>query len=387
MAEQSPDPWRLIWRFATSDGVLVALLLAIAVAVTLTAWIPQQPASNAEYAPWFSKMQARFGGATTLMRALGLFSVIPSIGFNLLLALLFGCLLLRLIQGLGRLGAGRPAGEPEGAWEQAVGWDLGELLDTLRRQRYRILNASSLYQVDRHPWSVLLPLVAQAAGLLLLVSLLVTHQLGWQTEGLILQKGERRSLPGNDNWATLTEDGSGVRHSSGVVVFVEESGPGVEVSALNADGEPLELLVSPDADPSTRLSMPLTGDTYFAIPRAELIGRMTAQSMEPYARADIQIYSSPTGEVIAERVTDKGGDGIFDVADVTLTLVSAPYARVSATHNPGRLPAALCLIFLMIGIIGSLLWSERRFWLRENGSSIEVAGLFPPWIRARGEDL
>jgi hypothetical protein len=166
-----------------------------------------------------------------------------------------------------------------------------------------------------------------------------------------------------------------------VVASVERNGPGVQVSAVDADGEPLQLLLSPDAEPSDELRIALTGDTYFAIPEAELIARLTPRSDEAYTRVDVQIYSSPTGEIISERVTDKGGQAGFNVGGVTFTFVSVPYARVMVTHNPGRLPSGVGLVLLVIGIVGELLWPERRFWLREDGATMEAAGPLLPWLQ------
>jgi len=387
MAEQSSDPWRISWRLVTSDAVLVVLLLALAVSVTLTAWIPQQPSSDADYARWLSETQARFGQATSVMRRLGIFRIVSSFGFRALLALLSGCLFLRCVEGVDRLRRDKGIEEPDGAWSQVSDSDLGDLLTRLRHRRYRVVRASSFFQVDRWPWSGVLPLMVYSGALLLLAGLLLFHLFGWRAEGLILQGGERRSLPGNDNWVTLAENGGETRHSPGVIAFLEESGPGVRVSARGPDGGPLPLLLTSDAEPSTELKVALTGDTYFAIPDEALVVRLMPCSEEPYACADVQIYSSPSGEIVSERTTDKGGQATFDIGEVTLTLVPAPYARVIATHNPGRLPAGLGLIILVVGLLGSLFWSDHRFWLREEGAGLEASGAFPSWLRYELEGL
>jgi hypothetical protein len=360
--------------------MLVALLLAIAISLTLTAWIPQRASSDVDYARWLSQTQARFGEATSVMRMLGLFSIIPSLGFRTLLSLLSGCVLLRLAEGLDRLQRDQEITKPDGEWQRISAQQLRSLLYHLRRRRYRVLDATSFSQIDRWPWSGVFSLITHLAVLLLLFSLLLSHLFGWQVSGIILQEGERRSLPGGDHWVSLTRAGSGTRHSPGVVTFIEESGPGVQVSAVDGDGESLQVLLTPEADPSTELKIPLTGDTYFAIPEAELIVRLTPRSKESYTRADVQIYGSPTGEIISEMVTEAGGQAQLDVEDVTLTFTPAPYARVVATRNPGRLLAGLSLVMLVLGLVGSLMWSERRFWLREGDVSIEAVGALPPWL-------
>jgi len=314
------------------------------------------------------------------MQALGLFNVISSFGFRMLLAFLAGCMFLHMVEGVDRLQRDQEITEPAGEWQRIPARQFAKLLDRLRLRRYRVVNATSFLQVDRWPWSGVFSLMAHLAGLLLLVSLLLSHLFGWQATGIILQEGERRSLPGAGNWVSLIEGGNGARHSSGVVTFIESRGPGVQVSVVDGDGESLQVLLTPDADPSTEPKIPLTEDTYFAIPEAELIVRLTPRSEEPYTRVDVQIYSSPTGEIMSERITEKGGQAVLDAGNVTLTLTSAPYARVMATQNPGRFLATLGLVMLVFGLLGSLTWSERRFWLRDGEASIEAAGSFPPWL-------
>ena len=386
MAEQSPDPWRAVWRFATSDDMLVVLLIAIALGATLTAWIPQQPASDIDYSRWLSQMQARFGQAAPVIQTLGLFDITSSLTFRALLALLGGCLVLRLVEGIGGLRDDREEEEPDGEWQELPEWDYLSLTDDLRRRSYRVRGASSLTQVDRWPWSSVLPMVAHLGALLLLVGLILFQLLGWQVSDVILQEGGRVSLRGGQEEVTLAT-GGGLEHSPGVVAYLGERGPGIRAKAFNNQDELLELLLTPDAEPRTDLRIALTGETFFAIPSAELIVRLTPRSDQAYARVDIQIYNSPTGDIIAERTTEEGGYGEFAVAGVTLEFGPAPFARATAVHNPGRLPAALGLLLLTLGLLGSLAYSERRFWLRVQESTMEGIGSLPTWLCREGEDL
>jgi len=389
MAEQSSDPWRVAWRIATSNELLVVLLVGIALSLTLTAWIPQRPASDVDYARWLSQMQARYGQATSVLRTLGLFDITSSVILRGLLAIVAGILVLRIAEGIDRLRQRRETEEverPEGDWQKLDDWDFTNLLEILRGRRYRVDRASAEAQVDRWPWSQVLPLAAQAGALLLLMGLLLFQVFGWRATDVILQEGERVSLRQGASWMALSEDGE-LRHDPGIVGFLGERGPGLVVEAVGAEGESLELLLRPDAEPSNDLRIALTGDTYFAIPEAELVVRLTPRSEEAYTRTDVQIYGSPTGEIIAERVTEQGGHGVFEVADVALTFTAAPYARATAVHNPGRLPSAAGLAILAIGLIGSLVWPERRFWVRESGDLVEGAGPLPTWMYLEGEDV
>jgi len=384
MPEQSADPWQIIWRFATSDSVLVILLLALAANVALTAWIPQRPSSDVDYARWLSQVQARFGEATSTMRTLGLFNVTGSVVFRTLIALLSGCLVVRLVERIDRLWQGRDVTEPDGDWMEISAGSLARLLDGLRARRYRAVDESSFYQVDHWPWADLSLLIVYGGALFLLVGLLFSHLWGWQVEGLILQRGELSTLPGSD-WVALEEGASKVRHSPGVVTFIEKRGPGVHVRAIDDDGEGLQLQVTAEAELSPELLIALTEDRYFAIPEANLITRLIPQSEAPYTHMDVQVYRSPPGEMIAETVTDEGGEAELSVAGVRLELTPAPYAQIAASRNPGRWPTGGGLVLLMGGLLGNLVWPARRFWLREQEDGVEAAGSLPPSLAAAEE--
>ena len=380
MAEQSSDPWRILWQFLTSDGVLVVLLLATAASVVLTSWIPQQPASDADYARWLSQVQVRFGQAVPAMRALGVFSITSSLGFRVLLALVSSCLLIRLVEQVDRLQQGQELSEPSGDWVEVSSRQLRALLSSLRLRRYRVVRGRSVFQVDRWPWAHLFPLVAHGGALLLLAGLLLSRLLGWQVQGLVLQSGQRASLPGVGNWVALTENGAGMTHSPGVVAFFERRGPGVQVRALGDGDQLLQIQLAAEAEPNSEVTIALTEDRYFAIPEAALIARLTPQSGEAYTRVDVQVYRSPPGEMISEAVTEKGGEARVAVEGVTIELTPAPYALATAVDNPARWVVGLGLVLLMLGVVGNVLWSEHCFWLREDEASIAAAGPVPSWL-------
>jgi len=381
MAVRTPrDPWRDVWQIATGDGLLAALLLFIAAGLTLTAWLPQMPlADPAAYARWLSEAQARFGNATQTMQALGLFTIIHSFGFRALLSLLAGCLLLRMIESGDQMWRGREMGEPVGEWQGLAGVRWPHVIDDLRRLRYRVRGASPLFQFDRWPWADLFPMLAHAGALLVLLGLLLTNLWGWRVEGLIVRSGERVTLAGTEQWVAL-EDGSGrVTHSSGLVTFVEERGPGVRSAATDDAGRPLPLQPSAESKPVNQLTMALTEDQYFAIPDAQLVVRLTAQSeraVEVHSPVLVQVYRSPPGRLATEIVME--GEMELAVGGVTLKLNSAPYARLTVAFNPGLWPTGAGLVLLLAGLLGSAVWPSRRFWLREEAGNVEGIGSFPP---------
>jgi hypothetical protein len=319
------------------------------------------------------------------MRTLGLFNVTRSVAFRTLMALLSGCLVLRLVGRVDRLHQGREVVEPSDTWREIPAGSLEGLLDSLKARRYRTVNESSFYQIDHWPWADLFLLMVYGGALFLLGGLLFSHLWGWQVEGLILQRGELSTLPGGA-WVALEEGTSTVRHSSGVVTFVETRGPGVHVRAIDDDGGVLQLHVAAEAELSPDLLLALTEDKYFAIPEANLIARLIPQSEAPYTRIDVQIYRSPPGEIVAETMTEDGGEADLSVEGVTVELTPAPYARIVVSRNPGRWPAGIGLVLLMGGLMGNLVWPARRFWLREREELVEAAGPLPPSLMAVEEE-
>jgi len=389
MATQTPrDPWRAIWQVATSDGLLTALLLVVAAGLTITAWLPQTPlADPIAYARWFSEAQARFGKATQTMQTLGLFAITRSFGFRALLALLTGCLLLRLVENSDRLQQNREMAEPAGEWVALANVRLPDVIGDLRRQHYRVLSKPPLFQADRWPWANLFPLLAHTGALLLLFGLLLAHLWGWHIEGLTVQSGARVTLPGTEKWVALDDDALRVTHSPGIITLVEERGPGVRASAADGTGQSLLLQQAAESDPVTQLALALTKDQHFAIPEAQLGVRLApqpGQAVEAHSPVLVQIYRSPPGQLISETVIE--GDAKLTVGKVTLELISVPYVQLTATINPGLWPTGAGLVLLVAGLLGSTAWPARRFWLQEEPGVREAkgAGDLPPNL-ARSE--
>jgi len=389
MIDQTPRaPWRAIWRVATGDLSITLLLLGTAAGLAITTWLPQMPVADpVAYARWLSEAQARFGNATPTLQALGLFTVAHSFGFRTLLALLAGCLLLRLVEGIDRLRSHREFARPVGEWRTLGDVRLPDVMDALRRRHYRVLSEPPLLQADRWPWAELSLLFAHSGAMLFLIGLLITHLWGWRVEGLIVQNGKRIALADAGKWVALDTDGRKVTHSPGVVTFIEERGPGVRAAAVNGAGRSLPLQQTAEANPVThQLTVPLTEDQYFAIPEVQLIVRLTPQpdqAIEAHTPVLVQVYRSPSGQLITEAVVKENTD--LAVGDVTLELTSVPYARLTAAFNPGLWPTAAGLVLLGAGMLGGAAWPVRRLWLREGTERIEGAGDPLPMPTRSGE--
>ena len=80
---RSNDPWRILWQVVTSNYLLVAVLLIMAVTVLLVAWLPQTSQAEIDLdVGWQAEIQRRFGGVSWFdtirptLQAIGVFTVI-----------------------------------------------------------------------------------------------------------------------------------------------------------------------------------------------------------------------------------------------------------------------------------------------------------------------
>jgi len=383
MTVQTPrNPWQSVWQIATSNYVLAALLLCIAAGLIVTTWLPQMPVANPEaYARWISQVQARFGDTTSPMQTLGLFTVTHSLGFRVLLALLAGSLLLRLIEGGDRLRQHREMVEPTKEWRTLTDTHLPDMLNHLRRRRYRVLGEHPLFQADRWPGAGVFSLLAHGGGLLLLIGLLTTHLWGWRIEGRLVADGESLILPNTQAWVAWDEQTHTLAHSPGITAFIENQVPGILARADDGTGQPLSIQQTTNTEAVTQLVVALIEDQYFAIPGAQLIVRLAPppnHTVEPDNPVTVQVYRSPPGRLVDEKqVQDKD---TISVGDVTLKFTNAPHARLTAVFNPGLWPSALGLVVLVVGLMGNIAWPERRLWLREENEQIETNGAFLPTL-------
>ena len=334
------DPWRLVWRFTTSDAFLATLLVLLSAGIAVVAGLPQMPASDpVKYARWLSDAHARFGGATEAMRSLGLFTVARSLVFRSLVALLAGCLLLRLV----------------------------EQVQQSKERRMASIGATPLGEV--------FAMLQHVGALLLLTGMLLASRWSWRVEGQIVQSGTPAYLPSARGWVTVNGEHQTLLHSPGIIPYVEKRGPGATISAADRLGNPLMLYETTDSDPVALLTVALTEDRYFAVPEAHWIVRLTRAS-GPILGADdpilVQVYRSPTGVLIAQEAIE--GTSQLDVGEATLRIEALPYIQFSATSNPGMWPARFGLALLIAGVLCAAGYSALRPRVPEENSLLSATG-------------
>ena len=188
--------WQSIWRVVTGETLLAVTVLAAAVLLGLAAILPQTPHTDAQaYSRWLSSVQIRFGGAASLMAALGLFDVVESFVFRAVAGMLGLILLIRLID---RARAARDAARLSPPSSSAtnsleVGSSVRQVIGRLKP--YRIRRADGFALADRYPWAYLASIAAHAGPLIILAGLVVSPMTDWRVDRLSLDLGSTATIP------------------------------------------------------------------------------------------------------------------------------------------------------------------------------------------------
>lgn len=417
------DPWRVLWQIATSDYLLGGVLLALALALLLAAWLPQTSARGpALDVAWQAQVQRRFGGVAwfetvrALLQALGAFHVTGAAWFRLLLALLALALLARLVDSVEGLWQGwRGSAPPTGAsWVGQVGaWTFEELVTSLRRRRIRVVDITAgeagdgagppveVVRADRWPWGELGPILVYLGGLLVLLGAAVVALRGWQTGSLPVAIGEAVRLEhGSDltlRLQALSDDG---RRGAGEIWYQEDrlvgagdlavgrpltgrgvgaylvgSGTGVQVRATLSDTQVLELATGPDQEARDELTLTFTEDEprqLVGVLETDLVLLLTMpRPIQTGALPRVQVFESGSGQPILEQ--DASADAALTVGDVSFMLASTPYAEIRVFYSPGAFWSQLGVIGLVAGLLLWGLWPPQRLWLRRQ-DGVEAVG-------------
>jgi hypothetical protein len=364
------NPWRLLWRGATSDKLLGCVLLALALALFLAAWLPQTSVDqlNSDLA-WQAEVQRRFGelawfeAIRTPLETTGAFYVADALGFRLLLALLALALLARLVDSVEEL------------WR---GWRAYASLRGTKRGKHPI-------------WEDLGSVAVYLGGSVILLGAAITDLGGWRIGPLAVAPGESIPLNQNGNLTFHLESlGGDGRHGvgelwrgaetrlgmgdlgvgqpltgGGVGVYLVGSGSGLQVQAMSSDGQPLQLITGANTAPMEQVVIAFTEEMprhLVGIPEANLVLMLTMPQVEQTnALAQVQIFEEGSGEFVLEQ--EISDETIIPVEDVNLALIPVPYARVRLVHDRGA-------FWIQVGVIGLIIGAILRgFWSRHQTSS------------------
>jgi len=394
-----------LWRALGSTRLAAILLAALLLASLLASSFPQMPANPAVHERWLAAVALRYGHATRLLRALGLFDAYRAPWFLALLATLLlntlACTLQRWPR-LWRALSRRPiAVRPDAFYlrfAHRAEWPVPSLADGLRAvqnrlagRRYRIQaeqrqGIAYLY-AERGRWGRAGTLVSHVAALLLALLLVARPALSWQESEVILLPGQARTVGhGRD---------SAVR--AGPLTI--DRYPGGEPRDYRV---PLVVLVgaSPTMTRTVRINHPLTfRGVAFHLQAYGPAARVTtpertfdlafvAGQAQEVALADpgltLRVAVQPEGTAFFVEAIDANGSllGSGAVADgqqvevqgTPITFTLSRYTVWQVSHDPTFGPAVGAAALLLAGALISLWVPYRRLWLRVDAQGVHMVG-------------
>jgi cytochrome c biogenesis protein len=347
IAVSPSDIGERLWHFFISMRTGLALILALALLGLIGTLLVQAPAGlkgdPEAYAVWLESVRPKYGGWTTVLDNLGLFSIFSSIWFRgitvLLMTSVLACSANRAPH-LWRLTVHPRMRMSEGFFQHAplsfattVAADPGEAADVvsaaLRARRFRTIAEADgetvhLY-ADHNRWGPFGTVIAHLSLVLILVGALVGATFGFREDGLAVAVGSKIDV------------GYGTGMSVEATRFAD---------SYYANGSP--------SDYASDLVVYKDG---------QQAGAATIRVNEPLRVGDVTFYQSFFGAAAAMRIADKDGNVVFDegvplqwpdkdgrrvvgqfaLADAGMTgyLIAPRSGEVDATIKPGQIQVEL----------------------------------------------
>jgi len=331
------DPWRRLWHFFTSDGLYAAAIIIGALLLLTAAQLPQTPTQNPiAYSRWLSETQTRWGTAFEALNALGSFAVTHSLLFRLTLALVGLCSALRLIEQIDRLRRADRVGSRRSVFAASLAYS-GTLIVLIGL----FLGTFSDYRVDNvvvSPGAVTnIPGAAYALRLDSIESDRATVSLLSQTEtigqGVLAEKQPLHN---------------------GVMVYLDRSGPALNVSATRGATQTLNLQSTANSPAQPKVLLLFTSDQnegFVAAPQVNLVLRIEPVGPDQFTA---QIFQSATGKDFGRQSFEPGET--ISVEGTTFRFEPAAYIVVSLANQPSHWIVALGLGLTVLGLLGLWLW-------------------------------
>lgn len=380
------DPWRRAWRFATSDGLLAAALIALAGLLSLSALLPQTPQNDpVAYSRWLSETQQQFGSLTSPFISLGLFSITGSIVFRLALGALAFCCAVRLLDQIDQLRAintvpDRPA---HPIVDQTLAVDLATAQSQLRGYRFR--SRDEVIVADRFTRrSIIAALIVYGGALIVLLGLVLGSFTDTRADNLALDASQVTALGGTpyalrldsltDNHAaiallnqteTIAQGNISYKQpfiGSGLAIYLGDIGPALIVSATSHTSGTLGLQSAATEPLQSQKLIAFTADRsegFVAAPDIGVVLRIAIVNPDQYT---VQAYQSASGNILTSGAIAPGSTLV--VSDTVFSFQPSAFITVSAVQQPSHWLIMPAWIITLIGLIGLLLWRPRRVWLQ-----------------------
>lgn len=397
--------WHNLWRALGSVRLAAVLLAALLLASLIASLLPQMPADPATLEPWLVAVALRYGHATSLLYALGLFDAYHAPWFLALLAALLlntlACTLQRLPRLWRRLIRRPTIIRPDafyGSLAHRAEWPVPTLQhglaaaqEVLARRRYRARTergAGAVYlYAERGRWSQIGTLVSHATALLLAVVVVARPALGWQETGVMLLPGQVHAIGHGRDFYVRAGPLTVERYPNGqprdyrvpLAVLAGNSPPMTRTVRINHpltfQGVAFHLQ---GYGPAARATTPeRTFDLAFA-------GAQAQEVMLPDSGLTLRVAYQPQGETLFVEAFDSdgallgsgsvtGGDQI-EVRGTPITFVLSRYTVWQVSHDPTFGPAVGAAALLLVAALVSLWVPHWRLWLQLDGQKAHMAG-------------
>ncbi len=385
------DPWQSVWRIVVSDRLLAAGATGLAILLVAAALLPQSPpAGSAAYARWLFDIQLRFGGATGIFSALGLFDVVHALVFRIFAGILGLTLAARLVDRIHDFrAASRPNPLPDiAARSLDVDQPAEQIVRRLRGYRTRNGPTDRITVADRFPWAHIGSIAAHAGPLVMLTGLALSPLTDWRVDGLNAQPGAKTAIPntvyslrvsdidsgGNVNLAVLQDDipiAEGVAApgrpmaAGGIRLFVRDLLPALRASGRDANGLPLKLQASAQDEPADELLLTFDADrpeAFFVVaPDARLAVRVSFHGQDGERAYRVSVIRGADARPVADTVLRPGehveADGSrFEFGDES-------HAVVAVVRAPSQAVATAGGVVTLAGLACVALYPVRRIWI------------------------
>ncbi len=391
------DAWRAVWQAISSNVLLAAIGLFVAIGAIAMNVLPQTPSAGVAdpvaYSRWEANAHLQEGQLYDLLTGLGLNSVQQAVWWRVAVGGLGALAALRLLDHAGQL-IGQRHLDPTLIDERRmrVIFDAPPLQDIASRLRalsHRVATPSAAVDAviaDRWPWANALPVVLYLGLLLLSAGIIINLLLGWEVSGraifsdapVLLPSGAKLSLsdvPGMPGapLAFIMQPGDmrlsladGQRANiGGATIHVRQVTPGYRVTATTANGSPLPIRASNFLSPTAEVLIVFNADErerYIAVPDAS-VALAISVSDQPGQPDQARAFALPSGTVITDTVVQP--ELIINTTRFVFT--PARGGVVDAISMPGLPLVWIGLVLAVLGLIGILAFPARRILVRHHG--------------------
>jgi cytochrome c biogenesis protein len=405
---------RWLWRGVSSRRLAVILLAAVLLATVVASLVPQMPQDPSARETWLAAVALRYGPATGLLQALGLFDAYHAPWYLALLAALvlntLACSLRRLLPLWKRLTRPPALIRSDAFYQRAsqtAEWPvpaapeaLAAIRGVLARRRYRVWVAGdepasrATLCAERGRWALAGTLASHVAAVLLVLAVAGRPALAWQESGLTLLPGQATPVGHGIDLAVRTGLLTVDRHPDGqprdyrvpLAVLPPAAAERADAQAvvthtvrinhpLTVRGVSFHLqsygpaaqVTAPEGTFGLALPGAQTGE--IRLPQAGLALRIAPQPEETHLFVEV---ISGDGRLLGSgRVAD--GDRV-EAASVPLTFCVTRYTTWQVSRDPTLWLAVAAAGLLLVAAAVSLWVPRRRLWVRVEPQRAQMVG-------------